>query len=144
MSSEPRVPEEVRCIVLHCTQSGPSTDITPLQINQRARGRGFIDAPYHVIIERNGKITYNKLLSEVAAHYKLAGRDSMGILLVGRGNNFTQAQKDSLLSYVGFAMVKFPNLSRVVPIENIVPTAPPVELPTDTTARLEGLLNEPR
>lgn len=90
-------------IVVHCSASGPNTDIGAKEIDIEHRKNGWAKIGYHFVIRRNGILEVGREIDEVGAHAYGVNQESIGICLVGGINihgkpeaNFTFAQYEKL------------------------------------------------
>lgn len=97
----------VDSIIVHCSATPPTMDVTAKDIDRWHRERGFLKIGYHFVIRRDGTIEDGRPVKEPGAHAKGHNRTSIGICLVGGVTkeqdaqfNFTHAQMGSLNSLV--------------------------------------------
>lgn len=96
-------------IVVHCSATGPSSDIGIDEIrdwhtrSKEDGGNGWSDVGYHAVIRRNGQLEFGRHFDVAGAHVKGQNYRSVGICMVGGldqegqpENNFTQPQFTSL------------------------------------------------
>lgn len=103
-------------IVVHCSASGPNTDIGVDEIDDLHRGWGWNSIGYHAVIRRNGEIEFGRHFDEPGAHVKGQNYRSVGICLIGGVNergeaedNFTAAQKIALIPLIQVLRLAYPN-----------------------------------
>lgn len=96
---------EIKLIVVHCSATPRSWDLTAEDINKMHRKRGFKEIGYHFFIRRSGLLEVGRDLDEQGAHVKGHNANSWGVCLAGgldragkAENNFTQAQFQTLRS----------------------------------------------
>ncbi len=95
---------KTRYIVVHCSASGPDSDIGVDEIRDWHINRnGWRDIGYHAVIRRDGQIEFGLHFDEAGAHVKGQNYQSVGVCLVGgldltgkASNNFTAVQLESL------------------------------------------------
>ena len=102
-------------IVVHCSATGPDSDIGADEIDDMHRRRAppFDRIGYHAVIRRTGTIEFGRHFDDPGAHVKGHNYQSVGICLVGgvdadgkAENNFTPSQMlalRSLLAVMQFA-----------------------------------------
>lgn len=91
-------------IVVHCSATGPSSDIGIDEIRDWHMNRnGWSDVGYHAVIRRSGQIEFGRHFDEPGAHVRGQNYRSVGICMVGGvsmtgqpENNFTEPQFVSL------------------------------------------------
>lgn len=95
--------ERTDYLVVHCSATGPASDIGAVEIDVMHRRNGWSRIGYAGVIRRNGVLEYGRHFDEVGAHVKGHNYVSVGICLVGGLNaagkpedNFTAAQKATL------------------------------------------------
>jgi len=85
--------KETKYIVIHCADTPADMDIGVETIRKwHVEERGWDDVGYHYIIKRDGKIEPGRDVKVQAAHARAVNSKSVGICLVGRGDNFTEDQ----------------------------------------------------
>lgn len=99
--------EDIDYIVVHCSATKASQDVTVKDIDRWHRERGWNGIGYHFVIERDGRIQGGRPLMEVGAHAYGYNRVSWGICLIGgldeageAEDNFTDEQKTALASLI--------------------------------------------
>lgn len=90
-------------IVIHCSATGPTSDIGADEIDQWHKAKGWSGIGYHAVIRRDGEIEFGRHFDEVGAHVQGQNARSVGICMVGgvdaegnAENNFTEDQFESL------------------------------------------------
>lgn len=90
-------------IVVHCSATGPDSDIGADEIDDMHKRRGWSGIGYHAVIRRDGEIEFGRHFDAVGAHVQGQNMRSVGICLVGGldanktpANNFSTAQLVSL------------------------------------------------
>ncbi len=106
---------QIDMLVIHATATKPNQDIGVVEIDDWHRQRGWREIGYHAVIRRNGVIEQGRDITKQGAHAKGYNRKSIGVALVGGvdenlnpQNNFTQAQWQSLKTYVQDFIKQFP------------------------------------
>lgn len=86
-------------IVVHCSATGPDSDIGAADITRWRKQRGFDTIGYHYVIRRNGTRESGRPENTVGAHVRGHNLNSIGVCLAGGtnaagkpDNNFTAAQ----------------------------------------------------
>lgn len=79
--------------VIHCSDSMHG-DVA--EIRRWHKARGWRDVGYHFVIRRDGEIEIGRMLTDIGAHAKGFNRNSIGTCLIGKDNDFTEAQFDAL------------------------------------------------
>lgn len=90
-------------IVIHCSATGPTSDIGADEINEWHKAKGWSSIGYHAVIRRDGEIEFGRHFDEIGAHVQGQNARSVGICMVGgvdaegkAENNFTEEQFESL------------------------------------------------
>jgi N-acetyl-anhydromuramyl-L-alanine amidase AmpD len=90
-------------IVVHCSATGPTSDIGVDEIRDWHKAKGWSDVGYHAVIRRDGEIEFGRHFDEPGAHVKGQNYRSVGVCMVGgvdangsAENNFTPPQFTSL------------------------------------------------
>jgi N-acetylmuramoyl-L-alanine amidase len=103
-------------IVVHCSASGPDSDIGVDEIDQWHKDRGWDGIGYHAVIRRSGEIEFGRHFDVAGSHVKGQNYRSVGLCLVGgvdeRGepeNNFTHDQFESLRALLDMLQRAYPN-----------------------------------
>lgn len=107
--------EDIKYIVVHCSATQRSRDITAKDINRMHKRRGFREIGYHFFIRRSGLLEIGRDLDEMGAHVKGYNDCSWGVCLAGgldnagrAENNFTQAQFQTLRAVLAMLRVFAP------------------------------------
>ncbi len=103
-------------IVLHCSATRSSQDVTAAQIRAWHRARGFADIGYHRVIRRDGTVEEGRPLDAVGAHVEGHNARSVGVCLVGGLDDrtgrpagaFAPAQWASLRHVVAGLVARYP------------------------------------
>jgi len=108
-------PEAVRYIIVHCSKTSPRKKVDRAYMERVHRLRGNLWLGYHWVIDRKGNIEQGRKLDQVGSHTTGFNNQSIGICLAGgadqAGNpadNFTPAQRESLLQLLAAMHQKFP------------------------------------
>jgi N-acetylmuramoyl-L-alanine amidase len=95
-------------IVVHCSATGPKSDIGKREITQWHLKRGFVTIGYHYVIRRDGTIEQGRRETEIGAHVSGHNSNSIGVCMVGGvdaqgkpSDNFTESQYDTLRVLLG-------------------------------------------
>lgn len=90
-------------IVVHCSATGPHSDIGVDEIDDWHRAKGWDGCGYHSVIRRNGRIEFGRHFDTPGAHVRGYNTRSVGVCMVGGVNedgladgNFTADQFVSL------------------------------------------------
>ena len=80
-------------IVIHCADTPADMDIGAETIRKwHTEERKFDDIGYHWVIRRDGTLDPGRAIELQGAHAVAVNGTSVGICLVGRGDNFTEQQ----------------------------------------------------
>lgn len=112
----PLAPQDVKFLVVHCSATPASRDLTAADIDRMHRlERGFLRIGYHFVIRRDGTVEPGRPLNMRGAHVENHNHESIGICLVGGVDdklkpqaNFTPAQLDSLDRLLAWMEAEFP------------------------------------
>ena len=105
-------------IVIHCSATGPDSDIGADEIDDMHRRRvpPFDMIGYHAVIRRDGQIEFGRHFDETGAHVKGQNYRSVGVCMVGgvdkngeAEDNFTDDQFDSLTAVVVMLQRAYPD-----------------------------------
>lgn len=88
-------PENIKFLVVHCSDSADEEEQTARDIHAMHLGFGWHGIGYHRLINRNGEIEHGRPDYWIGAHVYGHNEESLGVCLVGR-TNFTDAQFISL------------------------------------------------
>ncbi|AZD21246.1 N-acetylmuramoyl-L-alanine amidase [Pseudomonas chlororaphis subsp. aurantiaca] len=101
-------------IVVHCSATGPKSDIGKREITQWHLKRGFVTIGYHYVIRRDGSIETGRRETEIGAHVAGHNSNSVGVCMVGGvdaqgkpADNFTEVQYDSLRLLLGHLTTRY-------------------------------------
>ena len=83
-------------IVIHCADTPAKMDVGATEIRKWHKERGWKDIGYHFVIRRNGEIEKGRHHAQVGAHVLGFNNTSLGICMVGREQNYSEAQWRSL------------------------------------------------
>ena len=89
------VGENIKLLVVHCSDSEDSEKMSALDIHKMHVKFGWDGIGYHKIINRSGKIENGRPEYWIGAHVKGKNNISLGVCLIGR-NKFTKKQYLSL------------------------------------------------
>jgi N-acetyl-anhydromuramyl-L-alanine amidase AmpD len=108
-------PEAVKYIVIHCSATGPTTDIGVTEIERWHRERGFLRIGYHFVIRRDGTVERGRPLNMPGAHAVGFNNNSVAVCWVGGvdaqskvRDNRTREQIDTLRLVVTALTRQFP------------------------------------
>lgn len=109
------LPSQVIYLVVHSSNTKPRQKVNKAFMERIHRMKGRLWVGYHQIIDRKGNIETGRSLDQPGAHAPGFDSKSIGICLAGgmdqEGNlvdNFTDAQKESLLQLLAVLQLKFP------------------------------------
>lgn len=101
--------QAVKWIIIHCSATRPSQDVSAEEIERWHKGRGFWAIGYHYVIRRDGGIEKGRPDTIPGAHVNGVNHISLGICMAGgvteknvnvAENNFTREQWLSLVELV--------------------------------------------
>ena len=102
-------------IVVHCSATGPDSDIGADEINEWHKARGWSGIGYHAVIRRDGEIEFGRHFDEAGAHVQGQNIRSVGVCMVGgvgadgkAEDNFTDEQFESLQAIVKVLILAYP------------------------------------
>ena len=98
---------EIKYLVVHCSDSPDTLDIGAKNIHDWHRERGWDGIGYHAVIRRNGKLEMGRPQYWNGAHVRSYNRQSLGVCLVGR-NRFTDDQMAALRALLDEWKAKYP------------------------------------
>lgn len=92
---------DITHIVIHCSATRPSQEITGKDIDRWHRKNGWLKIGYHFVIRRDGTLDFGRAIEVPGAHVKGHNKHTIGICLVGGMNeeytqsegNYTEAQR---------------------------------------------------
>lgn len=87
--------EEIKLLVIHCSDSDDKLNLNARDIHKMHLNFGWDGIGYHKIITRSGKIENGRPEYWIGAHVKGKNTFSLGVCLIGR-NRFTTKQFISL------------------------------------------------
>lgn len=94
-------------IVIHCSATKEGAELSPSELDEMHRKRGFDGCGYHFYIRRNGRVYPMRSLDTMGAHVKGYNHLSIGICYEGgldaRGNpadTRTHRQKQSIMAVI--------------------------------------------
>lgn len=70
-------------IIVHCTATKPSHDVTAADVDAWHRQRGFDGIGYHFLIRRDGYIETGRDIDRIGAHTKGFNTTSIGVAYAG-------------------------------------------------------------
>lgn len=117
-------------IIIHCSATKPSQNITATDIDKWHRARGWIGCGYHFVIPRDGRIQSHengdrcRPLDRAGAHVGDCGPGwnsrALGVCLVGgvgangkAENNFTPEQFAAMEGLVAKLLKRFPSITNI-------------------------------
>ena len=98
---------EVKYLVIHCSDTEDSIDIGAIEIHKMHLKFGWNGVGYHKIICRNGEIENGRPEYWVGAHARGFNKISLGVCLIGK-QNFTKRQFESLEKILRIWKKKYP------------------------------------
>ena len=91
-------------IVVHCADTPAKMDVGAAEIRRWHQERGWKDIGYHFVVRRNGEVEKGRHHPHLGAHVLGHNAVSLGICMVGRETNYTDAQWRSLSWLVRLAV----------------------------------------
>ena len=83
---------QTKYIVIHCSATRPSSNITAQTIREWHIAKGWADIGYHFVVRRDGVIEAGRHPDDIGAHVAGHNTDSIGVCMVGGldelGNSF--------------------------------------------------------
>lgn len=114
-------PNEVKYIIVHCTDTSCTNSLTIKDINGWHLARGFVCIGYHFVIRPDGALLYGRPVQLAGAHAVLYNKNSIGVAYVGGrlssgapGDSRTFAQKVALCALFGDLIRRFPSIEEIV------------------------------
>lgn len=118
---------KITLIVVHCTATRCTSSLTPQQLEESHRLRGFACCGYHYYIQRNGQTTPMRPVEKIGAHAKGYNANSIGIAYEGGLNadgnpadTRTDAQRAALVSLLTQLHEHYPD-ARIVGHRDLSP-----------------------
>ena len=118
---------KITLIVVHCTATRCTSSLTPRQLEESHRLRGFACCGYHYYIQRNGQTTPMRPVEKIGAHAKGYNANSIGIAYEGGLNadgnpadTRTDAQRAALVSLLTQLHEHYPD-ARIVGHRDLSP-----------------------
>jgi N-acetylmuramoyl-L-alanine amidase len=114
--------KETKYIIIHCSDSTPSEDLTVCDLNKLHRQKGFLNIRFHLIIKRDGSIEAGRDIDEVGSHTEDLDDQSVSICLIGgvetnKDNeprlNYTARQWETLRNLVKSMCLLYPEANVV-------------------------------
>ena len=110
-------PESVDTIVVHCSATKPSHEVTADDIDQWHKERGWSGIGYHLVILRDGATQFGRPFTEQGAHVAGHNDHTVGICMVGGiseddggpEDNFTAEQYASLIYWRAALLTAWPD-----------------------------------
>lgn len=102
----------IRRIIIHCSDSPNDRDIGVREIKDWHLNRGFLDVGYHYVVRRNGEVENGRPLKRAGAHCEGYNSDSIGICLVGR-DQFTEQQFNAIKAVLMSLKRVCPNVTEI-------------------------------
>ena len=100
--------ENIKFLIVHCSDTPNSQNLTAIDIHQMHLGFGWNGIGYHKVILRNGEIENGRPEYWEGAHVKGKNLVSLGVCLIGR-DNFTNKQFNSLEALLKSWKKKYPH-----------------------------------
>ena len=73
----------ISLIVVHCTASRCTSDLTPSALDAMHKRQGFTECGYHYYITKDGRIHHMRDITKIGAHAKGHNSESIGIAYEG-------------------------------------------------------------
>jgi len=87
--------DNVRFLVVHCSDTPPDMEIGVKEIDRWHRQRGWLGCGYHLVINRAGEIEHGRDITTPGAHVYGYNHESIGICLVGGMNKLTREPEEN-------------------------------------------------
>jgi len=110
MESELKARETTTIVLIHFT--GDETT-TFSQVRKESRSRGTHETGYHFIMERDGKLLMGRHQSKVGSHYQEYDDVSVGILIVAKRDDMSEAQSIALTLLLDKLQQDYPSIASV-------------------------------
>ena len=115
---------ETKYVVVHCADTPPEMDGDAKEIRRwHVEERGWEDIGYHYIIKRDGTLELGRNIELQGAHAVAVNSNSVGISLVGRGDNFLEDQYFTLHNIIQTLMDTYPGVE-VIGHSDVEPKKP--------------------
>jgi len=89
--------KETKYVVVHCADTPADMDVGAADIRRwHVDERGWDDVGYHWIVKRSGQLEPGRDQRLQGSHALAVNSKSIGVCLVGRGDNFTEDQMYTL------------------------------------------------
>lgn len=105
----------ITLIVVHCTASRCTSNLTPEALDAMHRSQGFTECGYHYYLTKDGRIHHMRDITHVGAHAKGYNTPSIGVAYEGgldasgrAADTRTAAQKQSLEILLRFLLLTYP------------------------------------
>ncbi len=110
MVNELKARETTTIVLIHFT--GDETT-TFSQVRQETSSRGILETGYHFIMERDGKLLMGRHQSKVGSHYQEFNDESVGILVVAKRDDMSEAQSIALTLLLDKLRKDYPSLKSI-------------------------------
>ena len=104
----------ITLIVVHCTASRCTSNLTPEALDSMHKRQGFAECGYHYYITKDGTIHHMRDITHVGAHAKGYNTPSIGVAYEGgldasghAADTRTDAQKQSLETLLRFLLLTY-------------------------------------
>ena len=105
----------ISLIVVHCTASRCTSDLTPESLDAMHKRQGFTECGYHYYITKDGTIHHMRDITRIGAHAKGYNTPSIGVAYEGgldasgrAADTRTAKQKQSLETILRFLLLTYP------------------------------------
>ena len=116
--------KETKYVVVHCADTPADMDVGAADIRRRhVDERGWDDVGYHWIIKRSGQLEPGRDQRLQGSHALAVNSKSIGVCLVGRGNNFTEDQYFTLHNVIQTIKDMHPEIV-VIGLSDVEPKKP--------------------
>jgi N-acetylmuramoyl-L-alanine amidase len=110
MEGELKARKTTTIVLIHFT--GDETT-TYSQVRKESRRQGTLDTGYHFIMERDGKLLMGRHQSKVGSHYQEYDDVSVGILVVAKREDMSEAQSVALTLLLDKLRKDYPSIESV-------------------------------
>ena len=111
----------ITLIVVHCTASRCTSNLTPEALDSMHKRQGFAECGYHYYITKDGTIHHMRDITHVGAHAKGYNTPSIGVAYEGgldasghAADTRTDAQRTALIRLVKALRLVFPGVKQVL------------------------------
>lgn len=120
LESQPKAERFINEVIIHCTATPESREVSLDTIRRWHKARGFSDIGYHYVVHINGLIEAGRQESLIGAHVEGHNTGTIGISYVGGcdanmqpKDTRTEEQKKSLMGLVLALKKRYPTIMKV-------------------------------